>query len=182
MDEDLALIKREIEKRKMEQAQAQTDSVVSEQEKKPQDRASELVDAAFGQAIVKRVVEDESVQSELLESADTVIHNKMNAIKARADREDKETHFNNKRGACECFGYNETTTEKWAVNLMSLWHNVMTAIWLVAGFVTFAPITFISKKISVIFKKAWVAITLAVVIYLAVLAAPFLTRFLIQKK
>lgn len=148
-------------------------------EDKAGDKATELVEQAFNQAIVHRVVENQEVQKELLDSADTVIHNKLNAVKARADQEDKETHFNNKKGACECFGYNEATTEKWAVNAMNIWHNVMTALWLALGFFTFAPVTFIAKKIAVIFKKSWVAIVLAIVIYLIFTLVPILAGVLL---
>ena len=161
MNEDLIAIQEEIDRRKAEQP------VVVQTE-----TAKSLVDKAFNQAIVNRVVENETVQADLLESADTVIKNKLNAIKSQAETEDKEAHFNNKKGACECFGYNETTTEKWAVNVMNIWHNAMTFLWIVIGFFTFAPITFISKKISVIFKKAWLAVLLAIIIYLAMTVLP----------
>lgn len=180
MNEDLDIIEKQIAERKAVAEvpaikfnnPAPTDSVSAN------DKASQLVESAFGQAIVARVNENQDIQEELLNSADTVVRNKLNAIKSRADAEDKEAHFNNKKGACECFGYNETTTEKWAVNTMNVWHNIMTAIWLFIGFFTFAPVTFIAKKIAVIFKKAWLAVLLAVIIYLAVILVPLLTGLL----
>lgn len=175
MNEDLEVIEKEIAERKaLAERKAEMPMVVD-----GKDKATQLVEGAFSEAIINRVRTNEDVQEELLDSADTVIHNKLNAIKARADQEDKETHFNNKKGACECFGYNESTTEKWAVNLMNFWHNVMTAIWIVIGFVTFAPITFIAKKIKVIFKQAWVAVLLALLIYLGVILIPLLLGILI---
>ena len=180
MDEDLEMIEKEIAERKalqaVEEKQIQFKPEPPKQEK---DKATQLVESAFNQAIINRVAENEDVQNELLESADKVIDNKLNAIKSRAEQEDKETHFNNKKGACDCFGYDEPTTEKWAVNTMNIWHNVMTAIWLFIGFFTFAPITFIAKKIGVIFKKAWIAVVLAIVIYLAVILIPLLTGLLV---
>lgn len=143
------------------------------------DKTTELVEEAFNQAVIHKVTTDESLQEELLGSADKVIKNKTNAIKERADQEDKEAYFNNKKGACECFGYNEKTTEKWAVKVMNSWHNVMTAIWLFVGFFTFAPITFVAKKITVIFKKSWIAVIIAIIIYLLVVVGiPFLTAYL----
>lgn len=142
------------------------------------DTATQLVESAFNQAVVHRVSTDENVQKELLDSAGKVIQNKVNAVKEKADQEEKEAHFNNKKGACECFGYNEITTEKWAVNVMNAWHNVMTAIWLFIGFFTFAPVTFISKKIIVIFKKSWLAVVFALIIYFGFLAMPFIVDFL----
>jgi hypothetical protein len=142
------------------------------------DKATELVEGAFNQAVVHKVKTDEKVQSQLLDSADKVIQNKVNAVKERAELEDKEAHFNNKKGACECFGYNEKSTEKWAVNIMSWWHNIMTAIWVIIGSVTFAPVTFVAKKIKVIFKATWLCVVLALLIYAGIVAAPFLTGIL----
>jgi hypothetical protein len=119
------------------------------------------------------------VQNTLLDSAEKVIKNKTDAIRARAELEDKTAHFHNKKGACECFGYNEESTEKWAVDVMSLWYNVATAIWLLVGFFTFAPIAFVAKKITVIFKKTWIAVTISTIIYLlVVVGGPFLASYL----
>lgn len=144
-----------------------------------QDKAGELVESAFNQAIVHKVATDEAVQTDLLNSAGKIIKNKTNAIKERAQQEEKAAYFNNRKGACECFGYDETTTEKWAVNVMNLWHNIMTAIWILFGCFTFAPITFVAKKINVIFKKTWAAVMLATLIYLIVVVGiPLLTQLL----
>lgn len=136
------------------------------------DKAQDLINSAFNQAVVHRVSTDEDVKQELLDSAEKVVHNKLDAIKARADAEDKEAYFNDKKNACDCFGYNETTTEKWAVSLMNIWHNIATAIWIVIGMLTFAPITFVCKKIKVIVKASWVAVLLAIIIYVVVCLTP----------
>lgn len=189
-NEDLSEIERTILERK-EKTQAVTvrgetpavpaipfENPAEKQSTTGKDTAGELVESAFNQAIVHKVTTDENVQNELLESAEKVIKNKTDTLKARADLEDKTAFFNNKKGACECFGYNETTTEKWAVKVMSFWHNIMTAIWLLIGFFTFAPVTFVAKKITVIFKKTWVAITIAIILYLLfVVGMPLLTKY-----
>lgn len=186
MNEDLEVLKQQIEERKQQLVVSEpvAPAITFEQTEKPlpvkRDTAQELVDNAFGQAIVNRVVENKEVQKNLLDSADTVIQNKLNAIREKADQEDKEASFNNNKNACECFGYNEATTSKWAVKTMKVWHDIMTALWIVIGSVTFAPVTFIAKKINVIFKKSWLAILVAVVLYLIFTAAPIVTGLLIK--
>lgn len=148
-------------------------------EEKPQDTATELVESAFNQAIVHKVTNDETLQNEMLDIAGDVIKNKTNAIKERADQEDKEAYFNNRKGACDCFGYDESTTEKWAVKVMNFWHNIMTAIWIFIGSFTFAPVAFVTKKLVVIFKKTWIAATIAIIIYLLIsVGIPLLTGLL----
>lgn len=187
MNADLVEIKEELESRIALQEEKKPASVANIDfgkitEKKEHndtpDKAGQLVDEAFSQAIVAQVQNNEELQKELLGSADTVIHNKVNAIKAKADQEDKETHFNNKKGACECYGFNETTTPKWAVNLMNFFHNIFIVVWIVVGSFTFAPIVFVGKKISVIVSKTWVAMVLAFVIYVLIVATPFVINLI----
>ena len=165
---------REFNKSPTEQTPLQMPVEPTEQPQK----AGDMVEQAFSAAVVATVANNEKVQSDIVEGAEKVIQNKTSAIKAQAELEAKEAYFNNKKGACECFGYNETTTEKWAVNLMALWHNIATAIWIFIGMFTFAPIIFVSKKIRVLVKHAWVAVLLAIVIYLAVVLSPWWVRML----
>lgn len=136
-------------------------------------KAGEMVEQAFTAAVVATVANNESVQNDIVEGAEKVIKNKTDAITAQAEMEAKEAYFNNKKGACECFGYNESTTEKWAVTMMAVWHSIATAIWIVVGMFTFAPIIFFAKKIKVLVKHAWVAVLVAIVIYLAVVLSPW---------
>lgn len=182
MNEDLTALQAEIERRKAEAAAIPEIHFPVREEAPPSvpamDRAGELVEEAFGQAVAAQVTNNAEVQRDLLDNAERVIKGKVGAIKSRVEQEDKEAHFNNKKNACECFGYNEATTEKWAVDLMNLWHNIMTAVWICIGFVTFAPITFTAKKITVIFKKSWVAILLSIVIYAAAVGLPILLGLL----
>lgn len=180
-DEELQKIQQQKEIEEQKISQQTLPSLDFNKDKKAEnqkDTATELVESAFNQAVVNRVKTDESVQNELLNSADKVIKNKVNAVKERAELEDKEAHFNNKKGACECFGYNEKSTEKWAVNVMSWWHNIMTAIWVLIGSFTFAPVTFVAKKIKVIFKATWLCVIIALLIYVGVLVLPIITGVL----
>ena len=154
MNEDLNEIEKEIEARKQTAAEAPAVPVDSkkteEKREETPDKTTELVEGAFNQAIYTRVATDENMQKTLLDSAEKVIKNKTAAIRERADLEDKTAYFRNKKGACECFGYNEESTEKWAVKVMSGWHNIMTAIWLLIGFFTFAPVVFVAKKMPLL--------------------------------
>jgi len=149
-----------------------------EEEVKKPDNAGALVDSAFQQAVVVQVQNDEDVQKQLLDGAKKAVQNKVDAITERTEQEAKEAYFDNRKDACACFGYNEKTTEKWAVNYMNWWHNFFTAIWITIGMVTFAPITFIGRKLKVIFKQTWLAMVLAALIYLGVIFVPILINYL----
>lgn len=151
-------------------------SIAEVQPKK--DVAGALIDQALGVAITHKVKSDENIQGRLLNTADKVIDTAMNVAENEADTKDKEANFNNKKGACECWGYNETTTEKKFVNAMAFIHSIFTAIWIGIGAITFAPIVFVAKKIQVIVKKTWIAVFIAVLIYLAIILTPTLLAVL----
>lgn len=133
---------------------------------------SDVVEQIFNGAVVETVKNDDIVKKEILDGAKSAIRNKTNAIKDKTETEAKEAHFNNNKGACECFGFTETSTERWAVTMMSFWHRIMTAIWIVIGFVTYAPVTFIAHKVSVIIKKTWIAVLVAGLIYGVIATSP----------
>jgi hypothetical protein len=146
--------------------------------KENEPKAGEMVEQAFTAAVYATVANNEKVQSDIAEGAEKVIQNKTSAIKAQAELEAKEAFFKNKKNACECFGFNETTTEKWAVSVMAIWHNIATALWIIVGMFTFAPIIFFVKKVNVLIKKAWLAVTVAIIIYLLVTTSPFWVRII----
>ena len=138
-------------------------------------KTAELVDNAFSQAVIAKIAQSDDIKIDLMNTAEKVIKNQTDAIGSDAEAMSKKANFNNKKSACDCFGYNEDTTEKWAVNIMNMWHNIMTAVWMFIGCFTFAPITFIAKKITVIIKRTWIAVLVSVLIYLTVVLTPIIT-------
>lgn len=142
------------------------------------DKTDKLVDVAFQNAIVTRVNEDTQLQDKMLDTAKKFTETKMEVIKNRVDKEDKQAFFENNESACECFGYNEKDTEKWAVKYMKVWHTIMTALWITIGWVTYAPITFIARKIGVIFRKTWIAIIIAIILYIGVTLSPLWIKWI----
>ena len=98
----------------------------------------------------------------------------MKVIETNVDTENKEAHFNNKKDACESYGFNEKTTPIWATNVMSFGYSLMLGLWLFIGSFTFMPIIFIAKKISVGLKKTWLAVVFAIILYLGITFIPIL--------
>lgn len=143
-----------------------------------QDKKSELVDCMFEQAVVHEVTNNEELKSKVLETAKDYVNTKADIIKTNVNTEQKEANFNNKRDACESYGFNEKTTPVWATNLMTFGYNIMLAIWLFIGTFTFMPIIFIAKKISVGLKRTWIAVVFAILLYLGVTFVPILLALL----
>ncbi len=94
---------------------------------------SELIEHSLGQAIKHKVITDDKIQERLLNTADKVIDNAMNEAESEAETADKKAYFNNKKSACECWGYDEDTTDKRFVKLMSIIHSIFTTVWIAIG-------------------------------------------------
>jgi hypothetical protein len=139
---------------------------------KPVATGEDVVEKLFNAAVVETVANNTEIQEQIVDSAKETIQNKTQAIKDKAIAESKKAYFESNEGACDCFGFTEKSTEKWAVTLMTIWHRVMTAIWIVLGFFTYAPVTFIAKKLSVIIKRTWIAVFVAALIYVLTATSP----------
>lgn len=144
------------------------------------DKKEQLVENMFEQAVVHEVANNAELQDNVLETAKVYTSTKMQTIKTKVDTEHKEAVFDNRKDACESYGFNEKTTPIWATRVMSWGYNVMLAIWLFIGSFTFMPIIFIAKKMSVGLKKTWLAVIFALLIYLAVTLVPILVSVLKQ--
>lgn len=92
------------------------------------------------------------------------------------ETEAKEADSKNIKVACECFGYNEEGTEEWAVRAMAIWHNVITGFWIALGMLSFAPVTFISRKLNGLIEKTWIRLVVAIAIYVFILFLPKLIK------
>lgn len=138
------------------------------------DTKSNLVNQAFDQAVVSSIETDDSLKDNMMATAKVFTRTKMQKIITDVDTEHKKAVFNNKKDACESYGFDEETTPIWATNLMAKGYNVVLAIWLFIGTFTFMPIIFISKKIQVGVKKTWLAILIAILLYLGITFLPIL--------
>lgn len=133
-----------------------------------------LVDNMFEQAVIHEVVNNQELKEKVFDTAKVYTETKMQKIETEVDTEYKEAVFNNRKDACESYGFNEKTTPIWATKMMSVGYSVMLTIWLFIGTFTFMPIIFIAKKISVAIKNVWIAGIVAIVIYLGVTLVPIL--------
>lgn len=168
----IALEQQVLEKRQQEQT---IDfSKRTNAENKTQDKNSALVENMFNQAVMHEVSNNENLKETVLDTANTYVDTKMKTLKKKVDTEHKEAVYDNNKDACESYGFNEKTTPTWAVNFMRWGYNIMLAIWIFIGSFSFMPVIFVAKKIAVGVKKVWLAVILALVIYLAVTLVPII--------
>lgn len=171
----------ELEK-KVEEKQKQEISIFEKKEEKQElavvDKKEQLVEDMFEQAVIHQISNNDDLKENVLTTAETYTKTKMRTIQTNVETENKEAEFNNKKDACESYGFNEKTTPIWATRFMSFGYNIMLAIYLFVASFTVMPVIFLMKKIQVAVKKGWLAIIMAVVIYLGVTFVPILIGIL----
>ena len=138
----------------------------------------QLIDQGVDAAVFHKIQNDENVQSRMLNTADKIIGNKLEEKENDAERTKKEAVLKNNKDACDLYGIDEKTVPMWVVRIANVAQNFWYIVWLIIGFVTTAPIVFLSKKIAVVFKRTWIAVMLAIVIYLAAVFVPLLINYL----
>lgn len=180
INNELNEIKQEIAKREVQKEPAtffkKEEPKLEVAEKK--DEKNELIEQMFKDGIKYQITTDKSLQDTVLSTAKTYTETKMQTIITDVDTEHKEAIFNNKKDACESYGFNEKTTPIWATKFMSGGYSIMLAIWLFIGSFTFMPVIFVAKKLAVGIKNTWIAGLIAILLYLGITFVPLLIALL----
>lgn len=171
----------ELEK-KVEEKKKQELTIFDKKEEKQElavvDKKEQLVEDMFEQAVIHQISNNDDLKENVLTTAETYTKTKMKTIQTNVETENKEAEFNNKKDACESYGFNEKTTPIWATRFMSFGYNIMLAIYLFVASFTVMPVIFLMKKIQVAVKKGWLAIIMALIVYLGVTFVPVLIGIL----
>lgn len=69
-----------------------------------------------------------------------------------------------------CFGWNKENTDKWLTKCAKAWYLIISFAWFLFGAISFAPVIFISSKVSVLFKDKKTSIIAGVIIYAIIIA------------
>ena len=78
--------------------------------KKKLTRKNELIDGMFKDGIRYQVANNDDLKEKVLDTAKKYTETKMQIIQTNVDTEQKEANFDNKKDACESYGFNEKTT------------------------------------------------------------------------
>ena len=139
-----------------------------------------LLDKGVDAAIIHKIVNDDDVKSRLLDTANDIINNKLDEKQNDSERDKKRAALENNKDACDLYGIDEKTVPIWVVKAAKIVQNFWYIVWIIIGFATTAPVVFLSKKLSVVFKRTWVAVLLAIIIYLAAVLAPLIINIIKQ--
>lgn len=137
-----------------------------------------LLDKGVDAAIVHKITNDDDVRSRLLDTANDIINNKLDEKQNDSERDKKRAALENNKDACDLYGIDEKTVPIWVVKAAKIVQNFWYIVWIIIGFATTAPVVFLSKKLSVVFKRTWVAVLLAITIYLAAVLVPLIINII----
>ena len=144
---------------------------------KEEDKLS-LLDRGVDAAIIHKITSDNDVKSRLLDTANDIINNKLDEKQNDSERDKKRAALENNKDACDLYGIDEKTVPIWVVKAAKIVQDFWYIVWIIIGFATTAPVVFLSKKLSVVFKRTWVAVLLAIIIYLAVVLVPLIINII----
>lgn len=146
----------------------------------PTPTIGDLVGDAFNSAAVATIKNDEALQDKILGTAKDCVEKEIDKIKTETSTRTTAAKFDSAADACSCYCFSkkEKTTPIWAVWYMKGGYNLVLFIYLIFATFTVLPITFLFKKIQVGIKMTWLAILLAVVIYLCFTFGPILVTLL----
>ena len=120
---------------------------------------------------------DEKVKTTVDKTAGVIINNALEQSKNDTEKGVKKAVFENNRDACNLIGVDEETVPRWVVRIAKGIQGFWYAIWCVVAFFTVAPIVFLGKKIKIIFRYTWLAMLLALLIYLGITFIPLLLKW-----
>lgn len=153
------------------------DTMTTSSAKSSSEKIDATLDILYQQAVVHTVAGDEEVQRDIMDTAKKVVTDKADALRNQAEKESKIAYFENNESACACFGYDEKTTHKSHVKIMAFWIYVLNTIYIFTlGFFVVSPICFILKKLKVVIKQTWLALLIALLIYVLIIASPFIAQ------
>lgn len=144
---------------------------------KEEDKLS-LLDRGVDVAIIHKITSDDDVKSRLLDTANDIINNKLDEKQNDSERDKKRAVLENNKDACDLYGIDEKTVPIWVVKAAKIVQDFWYIVWIIIGFATTAPVVFLSKKLSVVFKRTWVAVLLAIILYLAVVLVPLIINII----
>lgn len=146
----------------------------------PTPTITDLVGDAFNSAAIATIKNDEALKDKILDTAKDCVEKEVDKIKTDTNTRNTASKFDSAADACSCYCFDkkEKTTPIWAVRFMKGGYNLVLLIYLIFATFTVLPITFLFKKIQVGIKMTWLAIALAVVIYLCFTLGPVLVTLL----
>ena len=138
----------------------------------------ETINALKNKEVMNLFKTNDEIKNKITESAKQDIQDNIDINNQDNKNKKAKKKFEGNKEACKIYGV-EDTVPLWQQALMSIGSAFWFVIYFIVATLTIAPISTFTMKLNTIFKKLWVSIVLAVVIYVAVvLTLPILMSIL----
>lgn len=91
----------------------------------------------------------------------------------KEERLDSVGKHNEPITALNCFGWDESKTDKWLIKCANVWYLIISFLWFIFGAITFAPVIFVSNKVDVVFKDKKKSLICGVIIQATIIVLIF---------
>lgn len=116
------------------------------------------------------VRDDEEVQDKLKVQSKSAINNVLDTIDKKIVSEQQDANFKANEAACNAYGI-EKSCPIWLQKVMKCGYNFWSFIYSTIAFITIVPVNIFFQGISHFIKKNWIAIILAIALYLLIFVA-----------
>ena len=128
----------------------------------------DVIKAAQSATALDLIKNDETVKQRVEDNAKSMITTQLDTESTKIKTENAKSKFDASKNACKVYGV-EDTVPMWQLRMMKFG----SAFWFVIYFFTIgtfviAPISTFAMKLNVVFKKLWVALVVAVTVYLMI--------------
>lgn len=125
----------------------------------------EIIDTLKKAAVVNEVQNDDKTKNDIMKHAHKTIANRLEEISAKNSKDAQVAYFEANKDACVCYGI-ERQVPIWQTRLMKFGHSFWFFIYWVVATLTICPVNVFAKGLKAFFKHSWLAITLAILLYL----------------
>jgi len=126
-----------------------------------------VLNAVTNQTALELIKTDANVALQVETQAKEQIGTHLEIQKIKTIQKKTEATFDTRKNACRVYGV-EDSVPAWQQKLMAIGSGVWFVIYFIIASVTIAPISTFALKLNVIFKKTWIAIVVAVIVYLLI--------------
>ncbi|MCL2598898.1 MAG: hypothetical protein FWD76_03195 [Firmicutes bacterium] len=139
---------------------------------------AELLNATTNQTAINLISSDENVKKRVTDNAKDIVDSHLTAQKATAQKIQNEATFDVNKNACQVYCV-ESTVPQWQQKMMKMGAGFWFVVYFIVASVTIAPISTFALKLNVLFKNIWIAVIVAVLVYVAaVVLVPLIIRWI----
>lgn len=140
--------------------------------------ATDVVRALQNARTIEEANTNVEVQEKITQNAKKLIDTTMKVVSNESAEELNKSHFKLHKSASQMYGYNEERP-RWQQNMMRVGAAFWFIVYFIVATVTVCPLGVFFDVFKNIFKKGWLSMIVAIIVYLVIVVGiPFLTTFI----